>query len=95
LAFPWLNRVDIEWLRQNLHGTRHVVTIDNHYVDGGQGAFLASQMARHGLAAGRNIRCLGVTEVPHCGRNDEVLQAHGLDARSLATLVTRFLLQAA
>jgi hypothetical protein len=30
---------------------------------------------------------LGVTDVPVCGTNDEVLAAHGLDAASIARVV--------
>src|SRR5687767_12773374 len=37
VALPWLNRLDAAWLRQIIGARRAVVTLDNHYVHGGQG----------------------------------------------------------
>src|SRR5688572_21798563 len=32
VALPWLNRVDMKWLRQVIGARRSIVTLDNHYV---------------------------------------------------------------
>jgi transketolase len=80
---PWLNVVDDDWLAETLIGVTQVVTLDDHYVDGGQGQMLAARIARLGLAQPPAVRCLGVREIPVCGQNDEVLRAHRLDAASL------------
>ena len=87
VALPWLNRVDELWLRETIGARRTVITLDNHYVQGGQGEMLAAAIARLGLASAPTVLSLGVTSLPECGTNDEVLQHHGLD---VASLVQRF-----
>ena len=81
---PFLNRVDQGWLHAMLGDCQLIVTLDNHYVAGGQGEFLAAQIAQLGLTGERRVIALGVREIPFCGSNDEVLRAHRLDAASLA-----------
>jgi transketolase len=84
VAMPWLNRVDEGWLRTVIGSRRVVITLDNHYVRGGQGEMLAAAIARLGLTPSPSVLSLGVTALPECGTNDEVLQHHGLDVASLA-----------
>ena len=85
--FPWLNRVDVEWLTQELAGCRHLFTLDNHYISGGQGELLAASVAVAGMSSPPLVTQLGLTDIPACGLNDEALAAHGLDAHSIATRV--------
>jgi transketolase len=82
---PWLNRVDATWLKQAIGSARVVVTLDNHYVRGGQGDMIAAAIAQLGLDPSVAVTMAGVTELPECGTNDEVLEYHGLDIASLAT----------
>jgi transketolase len=79
---PWLNRVDHAWLREVAGSRGNIFTLDNHYVEGGQGMMIAAACAQLGLAA--KVRCFGVQDIPVSGTNDEVLRFHGLDAASLA-----------
>jgi transketolase len=79
---PWLNRVDATWLRDVIGPRRSVITLDNHYLHGGQGEMLAAAIAGLGLASVRVTR-IGVTELPECGTNDEVLKYHRLDIDGL------------
>jgi transketolase len=81
---PWLNRIDETWLADVVGGRRTVVTLDNHYVRGGQGEMIAAAMARLALEPPPAVRSVGVTSLPECGTNDEVLEHHGLDVASLA-----------
>jgi transketolase len=81
---PWLNRVDPVWLTQVVGDARAVVTLDNHYVRGGQGEMIASAIAQLGLDPSVPVTTVGVTELPECGTNDEVLEYHSLDGASLA-----------
>jgi transketolase len=80
---PWLNRVDPAWLRETIGRIRSIVTLDNHYVHGGQGEMLAAAIAELGLQPGARVTRIGVTELPECGANDEVLAYHGLDVAAL------------
>jgi transketolase len=83
VALPWLNRVDRSWLRQTVGTCRSLVTLDNHYVKGGQGEMIGAAIAELGLESAPRLTRLGVTELPECGTNDEVLAYHHLDVPSL------------
>ena len=86
INLPWLNRVDRDWLRAAVGDVRRVVTLDNHYLSGGQGEMVGAALAELGLDPGVRLRRVGVTELPECGTNDEVLAYHGLDIASLTTV---------
>jgi transketolase len=85
--FPWLNRVDTEWLQGVVEGIPAVLTLDNHYLAGGQGQFLLAELAKVDGLNGQRRGSVGITEIPRCGLNDEVLRAHELDAWSLVDRV--------
>jgi transketolase len=80
---PWLNRLDEAWLRETIGLRRSIVTLDNHYVRGGQGEMIAAAVARLALQPAARVMSLGITELPECGTNDEVLAYHGLDVAGL------------
>jgi transketolase len=80
---PWLNRIDMPWLKQTVANRRSVITLDNHYVHGGQGQMIAAAVAELAFEPPPRIVLLGVTELPECGTNDEVLAYHGLDVLGL------------
>jgi transketolase len=84
INLPWLNVVDTDWLAGEVTGVSDVITLDDHYITGGQGQMLAGQLAELGFPQGTRVRQLGVRDIPRCGQNDEVLRAHGLDWESLA-----------
>ena len=83
INLPWLNRVDSSWLRDVIGDRRAVLLLDNHYVSGGQGERLAAAVAELGLEPVASVTRVGVTELPECGTNDEVLAYHRLDIPSL------------
>jgi transketolase len=82
-ALPWLRDVDGAWLAELAAGAP-IVCVDNHYLAGGQGEAVLAALAADAPEAASRVHRLGVTEVPHSGANDEVLAAHGLDARGIA-----------
>ncbi|MGE3492473.1 MAG: transketolase C-terminal domain-containing protein [Vicinamibacterales bacterium] len=85
IDLPWLNRIDDQWVRETLGGFKHIVTLDNHYLEFGQGVMVGAALARTGVHA--VVTPIGITEVPACGTNVEVLAYHGLDAASIARTV--------
>jgi transketolase len=85
VVLPWLNRIDPAWLRATIGARRTVITLDNHYVHGGQGEMVAAAIAGLALQPSPTVVSLGVTSLPECGTNDEVLEFHALDVASLAT----------
>ncbi|GHD50020.1 hypothetical protein GCM10017083_23190 [Thalassobaculum fulvum] len=82
IDLPWLNRVDAGWLAGTVAGVGDVCVLDNHYTLGGLGSHLGVLLG--GLPTPPRLHHFAVDEVPACGRNDEVLAHHRLDARSLA-----------
>ena len=82
VVLPWLNRVDAAWLREPIGdgapSSRWTTTTCT--------AARARCWRRRspGWPSTRRVRCpLGVTALPECGTNDEVLQHHGLDVAGL------------
>lgn len=84
INLPWLNRIDTDWLAAAVGKRRAVFTLDNHYLAGGQGQMIATAIAGLELGGSPRVTGFGLTRVPACGTNEEVLRAHRLDARSLA-----------
>jgi transketolase len=85
INLPWLNRIDEGWAAEALGRFPAVVTLDNHYVTLGQGVMVGAALARTRSRA--EFRSIGLTDVPACGSNVEVLAHHGLDAASIAQTV--------
>jgi transketolase len=85
IDLPWLNRIDDEWVRDVLGRFSTIVTLDNQYVSMGQGTMVAAALAR--TRSGAHVYALGLTDVPACGGNAEVLAHHGLDGASIASAV--------
>ena len=88
---PWLNRVDHEWLDEAVGSIDTIFTIDNHYVEGGQGDYVLSAVAS--LNRKQQVSCykFGLSVVPPSGTNDEVLAEVGLDANSIAQRIANIL----
>jgi transketolase len=85
INLPWLNRIDDAWVTATLNRFPAVVTLDNHYVTLGQGVMIGAALAR--TRARCEFTSIGLTDVPVCGNNVEVLAHHGLDAASIARTV--------
>lgn len=77
INLPWLNVVDMEWLKQELRGIKKLLLLDNHYTQNAQADHIIQALASAGIS-GINIKKLGVTDVPPSGTNPEVLEAVGL-----------------
>jgi transketolase len=89
IDLPWLNVVDRAWLDSLVGRGIGIVAIDNHMRVGGQGQMLLASVAQ----SARPVPCLhlAVDGVPACGTNDEVLEAHGLDAGGIAGAIRTWL----
>lgn len=88
---PWLNRVDGNWLRDTIGPIRHVFTLDNHYVHGGQGDMIAAAVAGLALDPAVRVTRIGLTALPECGTNEEVLAHHRLDSDGLVSQLAEHL----
>jgi transketolase len=80
---PFLNRINGSWFGEKVKFAKLLVTIDNHYVNGGFGDQLLSALARAGVELPPRVVRLGIDDVPASGQPAEVLKHHGLDSASL------------
>lgn len=82
---PWLNTVDRDWLARAVEGTRAVISLDNHFLVGGQGDRIADALAT--IPEAPPLTRIGLSAVPPSGQNAEVLDAVGMDAGSIANRI--------
>jgi transketolase len=85
MNLPWLNRIDAGWVASLAKGRKLLVTLDDHYLDGGQGEKVMAALARAGVAI--KTLNLGLSAVPPSGQPAEVLERIGLDAAGIASSV--------
>lgn len=88
--FPWLNRVESHWIITTLGQYDLLVVIDDHYRIFGLGNLIAATFATNRIpykTPDPDVLSLGLTEIPACGQNNEVLKSHKLDAKSIVEKV--------
>lgn len=77
INLPWLNHLDPLWLLKEVGQCKLLVTLDNHYSEGGQGQRIKAEFASYSRFAPPVIS-LAINGIPACGLNNEVLAAHSL-----------------
>ena len=82
---PWLNRVDPDWIAALARGRRLLVTLDDHYLQGGQGEKVLAALAFTGTSI--PTLQLGLGGVPPSGQPAEVLERLGLDGAGIASSI--------
>jgi transketolase len=90
IAMPWLNRLDREWLADELAAHEEVFVLEDHAPVGA----LADALRRE-LDVAARVTAFGVDGWPACGTPPEALRAHGLDGASLALRIEQALAVAA
>lgn len=83
INLPWLNQFDSNWLRMTVSNQKMILTLDNHVLNGGQGERIGTALAECGLSGKFNFKRLGLSGIPECGQNNEVLAFYGLDAAGI------------
>jgi len=87
ISFPWLNRIDEDWFKENVADYETIFVLDNHSQFGGLGdQILNIAQKLDGLRAKKYIK-LAITEYPACGTPPEVLAYHKLDGKSIAASI--------
>jgi transketolase len=86
VSLPWLRDVDGARLAEGADGAP-IVTLDNHYVAGGQGDAVLAALATAAPEAASRVTKIGVEEVPKSGENNETLHVHRLDGEGIAAQV--------
>jgi len=74
--------IDAETLQTAAEATGRIVTVEDHFPDGGVGDAVLAALAEKGEQA--RVVKLAVTDMPHSGKPDELLSAFGIDAAHIA-----------
>lgn len=83
INLPWLNYINEEWLKKEIAGIKLLITIDNHFLEGGQGRRVSQMLNQNSI----KIINLGVNEIPVSGTNDEVLNRHNLGSEQICNII--------
>jgi transketolase len=81
INLPWLNHIDSGWLTQELEHCDKVISLDNHYLIGGQGDRITN------ICQDKKIYRLAIQGYPVCGTNFEVLREHGIDCETIVAFL--------
>jgi len=84
--------IDAETLQAAAEATGRIVTVEDHFPEGGLGDAVLAALAENGEHA--RVVKLAVSEMPHSGKPEELLSAYGIDAEHIAA-AARQLVQAA
>ena len=81
--------IDAEGLRAaaSVAGQR-VIVVEDHWLEGGLGDAVLEAFAE---VEGVRVRKVGVTELPHSGKPEELLEVYGLSAQRIAATVKAFI----
>ncbi|MDA9023539.1 transketolase [Gammaproteobacteria bacterium] len=91
INLPWLNHVNQEWLESELSSMKYLISIDNHFQIGAQGDRLSSALIKIKLNLEINFHHIFIPEIPQSGSNEEVLEAAGIDSKSIALSTINFI----
>src|SRR5256885_4990302 len=75
--------IDSETLQAAAEATGRIVTVEDHYPEGGVGDAVLAALAENGEHA--RVVKLAVSEMPRSGKSAELLSAYGIDAEHIAT----------
>lgn len=84
---PWLNRVDVLWLRSTLESCNAVYVLEDHSPIGGLGDCILNAIVTSGGLGKRRFKKFGVEGFAAWGTPPEVLKYHGLEGYSLAQAI--------
>jgi transketolase len=84
INMPWLNRFDLQWLRDIVFPYTTIFVLEDHAPVGGLGDLLLAAMNSANILKDRRFFTFGVEGYPACGTPPQALSYHGLDGKSLA-----------
>jgi transketolase len=79
--------VDSETLQSAAEATGRIVTVEDHFPEGGVGDAVLAALAENGERA--RVVKLAVSEMPRSGKPAELLSAYGIDAEHIAAAARR------
>jgi transketolase len=85
---PWLNKIDLSWLKEIIKDQKRIFVLEDHSAVGGLGDRILNSLVEIREISGREFINLGLKEYPECGTPLEVLEYHHLDGKSLAKRIS-------
>jgi transketolase len=82
--------IDAEGLRSALRETGLLVTVEDHWIDGGLGDAVLAALAEGGEELSGRVVKIGVTEMPMSGKPEELREWAGISADRIAERVRAF-----
>jgi transketolase len=79
--------IDVDTLRDAANATGRLVTVEDHYPAGGLGEAVLAALSESPVP----VTILAVNQIPTSGKGDELRQANGISAESIAATVERLL----
>ena len=87
IDFYCVKPIDGKAIAEQIQATGgRLVTVEDHWPEGGVGEAVLSALAQAGVAPTKS-RLLAVTDMPHSGKPDELVDAFGISARHIAAAV--------
>lgn len=90
INLPWLNYVDLVWLKTELNGVENLITLEDHYSMGGQSDLIARVLSMSSIDNILHTN-ISVKGVPTGGTNAEVLEHEGLDSTYVANKIKQII----
>ena len=75
--------IDAETVQAAAEATGRIVTVEDHFPEGGLGDAVLAALAENGERA--RVVKLAVSDMPHSGKGAELLSAYGIDAEHVAS----------
>lgn len=85
---PWLNKIDLNWLKEIIKDQKRIFVLEDHSAIGGLGDRILNALVEISEISGREFINFGLKEYPECGTPLEVLEYHQLDGKSLAQRIS-------
>lgn len=89
INLPWLNCIDQDWMKAQLAKCQLVISIDNHYREGGQGSRIGEILASS-VGHKKVYERIAIDSIPSCGTNNEVLEAHNMSEKNVLNIISNF-----
>lgn len=90
INLPWLNYVDLVWLKTVLNGIKNLITLEDHYSMGGQSDLIARVLSMSPIDK-ILLTNICVKGIPAGGTNAEVLANEGLDSTYVANKIKQII----
>ncbi|MGQ9799857.1 MAG: transketolase C-terminal domain-containing protein, partial [Ignavibacterium sp.] len=88
INMPWLNKIDLNWLKEIIKDQKRIFVLEDHSAIGGLGDRILNALVEIGEITGKEFTNFGLKEYPECGTPLEVLEYHQLDGKSLAQRIS-------